>query len=161
MDKIDWTFTFALYFFEVWHCHLENLRKIHKLQFFKDKLDVIPLLTLFQFRSYSIRSYSNLDLVPPLCNWACHNLRSYSIRSYSLDLIPTSNFGLPCGFASLTLVLKHGCIKPYTFKRIFEVAFHCWNSTQIVFLRNFAELVFNVTSGTKSSATLWSLEQIP
>ena len=29
MDKIDWTFTFALYFFEVWHCHLENSRKIY------------------------------------------------------------------------------------------------------------------------------------
>ena len=90
MDKIDWTFTFALYFFEVWHCHQENSRNIYKLQFFKDKLGVIPRKTLFHFRSYSIRSYSNLDLIPTLCNLACQNFRSYSIRSYSLGLIPTS-----------------------------------------------------------------------
>ena len=40
---------------------------------------------------FNSRSYSILDLIPPLCNWAYQNLRSYSIISYSLDLIPPSS----------------------------------------------------------------------
>ena len=40
---------------------------------------------------FNSRSYSILDLIPPLCNSAYQNLRSYSIMSYSLDLIPPSS----------------------------------------------------------------------
>ena len=59
-------------------------KRSHKFRFLKDKLDVIPHWTLLSFRSYS-----NLDLIPTLCNSACKKFRSYSIRSYSLDLVPT------------------------------------------------------------------------
>ena len=107
-------------------------KKSHKFRFFKDKLVVIPIWTLFHFRSSSIRSCSNLDPIPPLCNWAYQHFRSYSIISYYLDLIPPS---------SLEVLFQD--LYPFVFFQIANILiFLCSDLMQMEFFLTLLRLVF-------------------